>query len=239
MSPAPRTLERKLGYTFKEPALLAQALTHRSFGTPHNERLEFLGDSILNCTVALLIYERYTAMPEGELSRLRANLVNQAVLAEIAAQLELGPQLRLGEGEIKTGGASRPSILADAVEALLGAIFVDTGFDAARELVKRLFDERLDSVAKPTKDAKTALQEWLQAKHLPLPQYSVTRIAGAAHKQTFQVRCMVGEQNDADHIVAVGEGASRRAAEQQAAKQVLDALEESRSGATGKKAAAK
>jgi ribonuclease III len=239
MSPAPRTLERKLGYTFTEPALLAQALTHRSFGVPNNERLEFLGDSILNCTVALLIYERYAAMPEGELSRLRANLVNQTVLAEIAAQLEVGPQLRLGEGEIKTGGANRPSILADAVEALLGAVFVDTGFDAARDLVKRLFDERLDSIAKPTKDAKTALQEWLQAKHLALPQYSVARIAGAAHKQTFQVRCMVGEPNEPGHIVAVGEGASRRAAEQQAAKQVLDALDTVRAGENSKKAASK
>jgi ribonuclease III len=239
MSPAPRSLERKLGYTFTQPALLAQALTHRSFGTPHNERLEFLGDSILNCTVALLIYERYAAMPEGELSRLRANLVNQAVLAEIAAQLEIGPLLKLGEGEVKTGGADRPSILADAVEALLGAVFVDTGFDAVRDVVQRLFDTRLDSVATPTKDAKTALQEWLQAKHQALPQYSVTRIAGAAHKQTFQVHCMVGEPSDADHVFAVGEGASRRSAEQHAAKQVLDALEAARLGTTTKKAKVK
>jgi ribonuclease-3 len=174
----------------------------------------------------MLIYERFPAMPEGELSRLRANLVNQSVLAEIATELELGAQLRLGEGEIKTGGASRPSILADAVEALLGAVFADAGFGPAREVVGRLFDARLDnsSLSKPSKDAKTALQEWLQAKRMALPRYTVTKIAGAAHKQTFQISCEVGSLGDGIHTVAVGEGVSRRAAEQDAARQVMAAL---------------
>ncbi len=227
MSSAPQSLERKLGHSFAQRPLLTQALTHRSFGVPHNERLEFLGDGILNCAMAMLIYERFPTMPEGELSRLRANLVNQAILAEIALELDVGASLRLGEGEIKTGGAHRPSILADAVEALLGAVFVDAGFDAARALVQRLFDPRLGSgdVTRPSKDAKTALQEWLQAKHMNLPQYHVTKIAGAAHQQTFQVRCEVGAEGDAIHALAVGEGVSRRAAEQEAAKLVLTNLE--------------
>jgi ribonuclease III len=227
MLTAAHSLERRLGHSFTEASLLSQALTHRSFGTPHNERLEFLGDSILNCAIAQFIFHRFVGMPEGELSRLRANLVNQNVLAEIAAELELGSRLRLGEGELKTGGAQRPSILADAVEALLGAVFLDAGFDAASKVVERLFAARLDevSLAKPIKDAKTLLQEWLQAKHLPLPTYTVMKIEGEAHKQMFQVQCLVKmDASPAGNTVANGKGVSRRIAEQEAATQVLSLL---------------
>ncbi len=238
MLTAAHSLERKLGHNFTEASLLSQALTHRSFGTPHNERLEFLGDSILNCAIAQFIFHRFVGMPEGELSRLRANLVNQNVLAEIAAELALGSHLRLGEGELKTGGAERPSILADAVEALLGAVFLDAGFDAASKVVERLFAARLDevSLAKPSKDAKTLLQEWLQAKHLPLPTYTVMKIEGEAHKQLFQVQCLV--KMDASPAGAVGgstaaagKGVSRRIAEQEAATQVLLLLMSAAQGA--------
>jgi len=223
------TLEIKLGYTFTEPALLIQATTHRSFGAHHNERLEFLGDSVLNCAIAKLIFDSYPAMPEGELSRLRANLVNQSVLAEIAAELGVGPLLRLGEGELKTGGASRPSILADAVEALLGAAFVDAGFDCACAIVKRLFAVRLrtvDGKTAPDKDGKTALQEWLQARHLPLPQYAVTRIDGEAHQQIFEVHCNIVSES----IATSGSGHSRRAAEQDAASKAYVALLQRKAG---------
>ncbi len=226
MLTAPDELERKLAYHFALPGLLSQALTHRSFGTPHNERLEFLGDSVLNCAIAKFIFGRFVGMPEGELSRLRANLVNQNVLAEIATELELGSRLRLGEGELKTGGAERPSILADAVEALLGAVFLDAGFDAASNVVEHLFMARLDqvSLSKPSKDAKTALQEWLQAKHRPLPAYTVTKIEGEAHKQLFQVQCLVDADGAVQQTVATGKGVSRRVAEQEAASQVLALL---------------
>ncbi len=205
-----------------QPSLLEQALTHRSFGIPHNERLEFLGDSVLNCAVAMLIFRRDENMAEGDLSRLRANLVNQAVLAEIAESLHLGPQLRLGEGELKTGGADRPSILADAVEALLGAVLLDAGFEKAQQVVQGLFSARIDQLrhVAPAKDAKTALQEWLQAKRLALPRYSVIKIDGEAHRQVFSVKCDV----DYGSISTVGTGASRRAAEQDAATKALGQL---------------
>ncbi len=223
---APNSLERMLGHSFAQQGLLSQALTHRSFSALHNERLEFLGDSVLNCAIAQFIFYRFTGMPEGELSRLRANLVNQNVLAEIAHELQLGPRLRLGEGELKTGGAERPSILADAVEALLGAVFLDAGFEAANKVVERLFAARLDqvSLSTPSKDAKTALQEWLQAKHLPLPAYTVTKIEGEAHKQLFQVQCLVDAAGAVSKTVAVGKGVSRRTAEQEAASEVLALL---------------
>ena len=216
---APGALETRLGYIFSQPGLLTQALTHRSFGQPHNERLEFLGDSVLNCAVAKLLFERHADLPEGELSRLRANLVNQSVLAEIAADLQLGALLRLGDGEHKTGGASRPSILADAFEAILGAILLDSGFIAAEHVVNALFAARASSAeaGKAIKDAKTALQELLQARHLPLPQYTVQGIEGAAHRQLFFVRCEVTSHN----IVAEGQGATRRVAEQEAATRAL------------------
>ena len=221
---SPDAIESRLGHRFAEPELLTQALTHRSFGVPHNERLEFLGDSVLNCAIATLIYGHYPEMPEGQLSRLRANLVNQASLAEIAVTLDLGNLLRLGEGEHKTGGAGRPSILADALEALLGAVFLDAGFDKAAATVQRLFAKRLESAndGKPAKDAKTALQEWMQARRLPLPEYTVLKIEGEAHRQKFHVRCEISSQG----VIAVGQGHSRRTAEQDAATQVFACITE-------------
>lgn len=221
---SPNALEAKLDHRFANPALLTQALTHRSFGIPHNERLEFLGDSVLNCAIAALIYSQYPHLPEGQLSRLRANLVNQASLAEIAVSLDLGRLLRLGDGEHKTGGAQRPSILADSVEALLGAIFLDAGFDKAVATVKLLFSHRLATPdgSLPAKDAKTKLQEWLQARRLPLPDYSVLKIEGEAHRQMFHVRCEIPSQG----VSAVGKGHSRRNAEQDAAVAAFASINE-------------
>ena len=216
-------LERRLGHTFADPELARQALTHRSFGTPHNERLEFLGDSLLNCAVATLLYERFPRLPEGDLSRLRAALVNQRSLAEVAVALGLGEKLRLGEGELKSGGFRRPSILADALEALLGALFLDAGFDAVRKAVGLVLAEKIEGAAqKPVdKDPKTALQEHLQGRGLALPRYSVQKTAGEAHEQTFVVECRVDDLG----LAATGTGASRRAAEQAAASDVLAQLE--------------
>jgi len=219
-------LEQRLGYVFSSPSLLSQALTHRSFGQPHNERLEFLGDSVLNCAIASHIFERHKEMPEGELSRLRANLVNQSVLAGIATELGIGSLLRLGEGELKTGGVGRPSILADTLEALLGAIFLDSGFDRAEATVTRLFSAHLDGLNsdQPRKDAKTTLQEWLQARSLPLPKYIIQRVDGVAHRQIFHVCCEIPSQR----IIVTGDGASRRIAEQSAAAKALALLPTSR-----------
>jgi ribonuclease III len=219
MSSAMQSLEQLLGLSFADSTLLTRALTHRSFGVPHNERLEFLGDGMLNLAIADLLYQQFPNMPEGDLSRLRANLVNQTVLAEIATTLELGAVIRLGEGEIKTGGAGRPSILADTVESLIGAVFIDAGFAAARAFVARLFAERINNreALAPTKDAKTQLQEFLQSKHYPLPQYMVKRIEGAAHQQTFFVECIT--ERPAHKVEGVG--STRRIAEQDAASKVL------------------
>jgi ribonuclease-3 len=216
-------LERRLGHRFDKPELARQALTHRSFGTPHNERLEFLGDSLLNCAVATLLYERFPKLPEGDLSRLRAALVNQGSLSEVATKLGLGDVLRLGEGELKSGGFRRPSILADAVEALLGALYIDAGFEAVRQAVERLLGERLESKEglPVAKDPKTELQEHLQGRKLALPRYSVQRTEGEAHDQTFTVECRVDDLG----LVATGQGTSRRAAEQAAAEAVLAKLE--------------
>ncbi len=216
-------LERRLGHKFANQDLARQALTHRSFGTPHNERLEFLGDSLLNCAVATLLYERFGKLPEGDLSRLRATLVNQASLSEVAAGLALGERLRLGEGELKSGGFRRPSILADAVEALLGAVYLDAGFEAARGAVQHMLGDRLESAgSKPVdKDPKTALQEHLQGRGLQLPRYAVQKTEGEAHDQTFIVECRVDDLG----AVATGTGTSRRAAEQAAAVGVLAQLE--------------
>lgn len=220
---APHALQAALGYVFSDQTLFAQALTHRSFSAHHNERLEFLGDGVLNCVIATLIYTRFPTMPEGELSRLRANLVNQQVLVEVAEVLGISAHLRLGEGEVKTGGAQRPSILADAVEALLGAIYLDAGFDAVSAVIARLFATRLNDgkIHTPQKDAKTNLQEWLQARRAPLPTYTVVRIDGADHRQTFVIRCTLPTY----HIETEGQGVSRRAAEQVAATLALQALE--------------
>jgi ribonuclease-3 len=216
-------LERRLGHRFGNPELARQAVTHRSFGTPHNERLEYLGDSLLNCAVATLLYERFPKLPEGDLSRLRASLVNQSSLSEVAAKLALGELLQLGEGELKSGGFRRPSILADAFEALLGAVYLDAGFEAVRSAVERLLGERLEGRDRMPvdKDPKTALQEHLQGRKLALPRYSVQRTEGEAHDQTFTVECRVDDLG----LVATGQGSSRRAAEQAAAEGVLVQLE--------------
>ena len=216
-------LERRLGHKFANPDLARQALTHRSFGAPHNERLEFLGDALLNCAVATLLYERFPQQPEGDLSRLRAGLVNQASLSEVALRLGLGDRLRLGEGELKSGGFRRPSILADSLEALLGAVFLDSDFETVRQAVANIFAEKLDSaVNKPVdQDPKTALQEHLQGRGLALPRYSVQKTEGEAHEQTFLVECRVDDLG----IVAHGKGTSRRAAEQDSAEGVLAQLE--------------
>jgi ribonuclease-3 len=213
-------LSARLGHRFRDPRLLRQALTHRSYGLPHNERLEFLGDSVLNCVIARMLYERFTSLPEGELSRVRANLVNQNALFEIAAGLGLGDQILLGEGELKSGGFRRPSILADALEALFGAVFVDAGFDAAERVVRVLF-EPIVAATDPSavsKDPKTRLQELLQGRRLALPQYSVIQISGEAHEQMFRVECVIPDLD----IRSFGEGASRRAAEQAAARAAYD-----------------
>jgi ribonuclease-3 len=213
-------LERRLGHTFANPALARQALTHRSYGTPNNERLEFLGDSLLGCAVATLLYERYPNLPEGDLTRMRAALVNNHTsLPSVAAALQLGDHLLLGEGELKSGTFRRPSILAAAFEALLGAIYLDGGFEPTRAAVERLLGERLEATgAQPLdKDPKTALQEVLQGRRLALPRYSVQRTEGEAHEQTFTVECRVDDLG----IAATGKGASRRAAEQAAAQAVL------------------
>ncbi len=209
------------GYSFSNAGLLRQALTHRSSGVPHNERLEFLGDGVLNCVVAAALFARFPQLPEGELSRLRASLVNQQSLFEAAQRIGLGSQLLLGEGEMKSGGAQRPSILADALEALIGATFLDGGFAAARALVLRLFDSGLTRGVDPRavgKDAKTLLQEFLQARRIALPQYSVIATAGEAHEQSFRVECAIPELSIRTH----GEGSSRRSAEQAAARRAYD-----------------
>src|SRR5476649_338296 len=212
-------LQTRLGYTFQDAGLLQQALTHRSHSSLHNERLEFLGDSILNCVVASILYERFVTIDEGDLSRLRANLVKQQSLYEIAQKLELSQFLRLGEGELKSGGFRRPSILADTLEALLGAIFLDTGFDAARDVIRAFYIPILDTVDPQTlgKDAKTLLQEFLQSKKISLPQYNVVATHGAAHSQEFEIECLVPKLN----IQVYGRGGSRRAGEQAAAKLAL------------------
>jgi ribonuclease-3 len=215
------TLENRLDYHFGDAALLEQALTHRSHGARHNERLEFLGDSVLNFVVAAMLFERYSKIDEGDLSRLRANLVKQASLADIAQRLELSQYLRLGEGELKSGGFRRPSILADTVEAIFGAVFLDAGFDAARRVIVRQYQPVLASVDPKTlgKDAKTLLQEFLQGRKMALPLYTVVATPGAAHSQQFEVECAI----PALDIKVMAPGASRRAAEQSAAKLALEA----------------
>jgi ribonuclease-3 len=215
----PRRLETALGHEFGRPELLRQALTHRSFGSPHNERLEFLGDSVLNCVVAGALYNRFPTIKEGELSRLRANLVRQEALAEIARSLHLGECLQLGEGELKSGGAQRPSILADALEAIFGAIYVDTGFEAVCAVVEHLYEPVISRIDPNNagKDPKTALQEVLQGRHLPLPRYGLLATRGEAHAQEFEVECAIANLG----IRSTGSGASRRIAEQQAAQRAL------------------
>jgi ribonuclease-3 len=215
-------LQARLQHQFSDPQLLARALTHRSFSADHNERLEFLGDSVLNLAVAALLYERLKAMPEGDLSRVRANLVKQETLHQLAVGLGLPEILRLGEGETRSGGSRRPSILADALEAVIGAVYLDAGFSAAEALVRRLFaDVEINPhMAATAKDPKTELQEWLQGRKMKLPVYRVAATLGAAHKQTFDVECEIPELGASER----GIGASRRAGEQAAAAAMLLAL---------------
>ena len=212
----------RLGHDFGAPDLLAQALTHRSHGAHHNERLEFVGDAVLNCVVALALYERFPQTDEGELSRARASLVNRDTLARIARRLALGEAVRLGEGELKSGGADRGSILADALEAVFGAVFVDAGFDAARRVIVTAYGEELELADPATlgKDPKTRLQEWLQARRIAVPEYAVVATHGEAHAQQFAVECRVPSLG----VTTQGEGASRRAAEQDAAQRAWTEL---------------
>ncbi|MBU9353464.1 ribonuclease III [Burkholderia multivorans] len=213
-------LESRLRYEFRNAELLRQALTHRSHSATHNERLEFLGDSVLNCAVAALLFQRFGKLDEGDLSRVRANLVKQQSLYEIAQALNISEGLRLGEGELRSGGFRRPSILADAFEAIIGAVFLDGGFEAAQGVIKRLYVPILDHIDPRTlgKDAKTLLQEYLQGHKIALPTYTVVATHGAAHNQQFEVECTVPKLD----VKVSGSGASRRAAEQAAAKKALD-----------------
>lgn len=214
------TLEQKIGYTFKNRKLLQRAVTHRSFGAENNERLEFLGDSVLNCVIGQALFLRDAHFNEGSLSRVRANLVCQDALAEIANRIVLSDHLRLGEGEMKTGGAHRPSIQSDAMEAIFGAIMTESGFDAAKAVILRLYEPVLSQLTSERmgKDSKTQLQEFLQAHHIGLPEYSVIDIRGAAHDQTFECECGIKKLS----IAVRGVGKNRRTAEQVAAKRALE-----------------
>ncbi len=211
---------RKIAYIFNRPTLLQEALTHRSHSATHNERLEFLGDSVLNCAISSLIFKRFPELPEGNLSRLRANLVNQRALSELAQQLNLGELIRFGDGELKSGGSRRPSILADALEAVFGAVYLDSNFAKAEAVVTRLYIPFLQDLGSKTldKDPKTLLQEFLQSRKLALPAYSVITAIGKAHKKQFKVECVVPKFN----IRTIGEGANRRSAEQDAAEQAYE-----------------
>lgn len=215
-------LQERLQHQFSDRALLARAVTHRSFAGDHNERLEFLGDSVLNLAVADLLYQRLSALPEGDLSRIRANLVKQDTLHQLALELGLSEVVRLGEGEVRSGGSRRPSILADALEALIGAVYLDAGYGAAQGLVHRLFQgvEINPQMQASAKDAKTELQEWLQARKFKLPLYRVVGTLGAAHRQTFDIECEVPDLN----LNERGIGNSRRAGEQAAAAAMLQCL---------------
>jgi len=215
-------LAARLGYAFRQPERLVQALTHRSFGAEHNERLEFVGDAVLNCVIAATLFDRLPGVPEGDLSRLRAHLVNRDTLARLARGLELGALIRFGEGERKGGGRERGSTAADALEAVFGAVFVDGGFEAARDAIHAVFADdlaRLDP-AILGKDPKTRLQELLQSRHIALPKYGVVATQGAAHDQRFEVECLIPELS----VRTLGTGASRRAAEQEAARQAFEVI---------------
>ncbi|MDP2443262.1 ribonuclease III [Rhodoferax sp.] len=215
-------LQQRLQHPFADTSLLKRAVTHRSFSSDHNERLEFLGDSVLGVVVADMLYQRLQKLPEGDLSRVRANLVKQDTLHQLALSLGLPDVMLLGEGEMRSGGQKRPSILADALEALIGAVYLDAGFSAAQALVQRLYqavqiNPEMDAIGK---DPKTELQEWLQGRRMKLPSYRVVATLGAAHKQSFDVECEIPELNRAER----GIGGSRRAAEQAAATAMLEIL---------------
>lgn len=216
-------LVARLGHTFSDPGLLRQALTHRSAGNPHNERLEFLGDAILSCVVAEALFRRFPQAREGQLTRVRASLVKGATLAQMARELELGADLKLGGGELKSGGRDRGSILADALEAIIGAVYLDGGQSACSHVIEGLYRERLDAISLDgiPKDPKTRLQEWLQSRRLPLPAYRVLSVEGEDHSQVFTVQCEL----EVGQRAIRGQGASRRKAEQAAAKSALSVLE--------------
>ncbi len=218
-------LQLRLGHRFAQPSLLTRALTHRSFGIAHNERLEFLGDAVLNMAVSVLLYQRFSGSDEGDLTRVRAHLVREESLHRAALALGMPQVMRLSDGETRGGGAQRASILADGLEALIGAAFLDGGFDAAQHVVRRLFGELIDSteIDNWSKDAKTELQEWLQARRLAVPAYRIAHTRGQAHAQTFEVECAVATLG----LVERGEGRSRRSAEQQAARRMLEVLKAS------------
>lgn len=215
-------LEARIGYVFEDKKLLRRAVTHRSFAQEHNERLEFLGDSVLNCVIGFALFLRDRHFTEGELSRVRANLVCEKTLHEVALRLELSSFLYMGEGELKTGGARRASILADAMEAIFGAVFYEAGFEEAQKVVLRVYEPILSSLTPETfsKDPKTRLQELLQGEHLPRPVYAVVDTTGAAHQRSFTCECRI----DAIGIVTTGCAGSRRAAEQEAAARAIAAL---------------
>lgn len=217
----PVATESILGHAFADAVLLERALTHRSASHLNNERLEFLGDALLNLFVAEMVYEQYPRADEGEMTRLRAALVNGAALAEIARAEELGERLYLGPGELKSGGFRRESILADVFEALLAAIYLDAGWGACRDTVRRLFATRLAAGANTPKDAKTRLQEFLQGRNLPLPAYELVGSSGEEHARVFEATCRI----DSADLLTCGSGSSRRAAEQIAAEQALAELE--------------
>lgn len=220
MDPAARWLQERLGCTIADPGLLARALTHRSTGPDNNERLEYLGDAVLSFVVAETLFHRFPDASEGELSRYRASLVSGEALAALAAGIGLGEQLRLGDGELKSGGQRRATILADGLEAIFGAIYLDRGLDAARGVAGRLFRQALTALpgASELKDPKTRLQEWLQGRGFALPSYTVLEVSGEPHDQRFRVRCDIGELG----VVAEADGSSRRRAEQEAAERILD-----------------
>jgi ribonuclease III len=218
----------ELAYHFHDDSFAALALTHRSAGKPNNERMEFLGDALLGAIVAEMLYETHPKATEGEMSRLRAQLVNGQALAVMARELELGDRLKLGSGELKSGGFRRDSILADAFEALVAAVYLDGGFEACRNTVRALFADRVAALPRSSKDAKTRLQEWLQAQGWPLPQYELVGTEGEDHARIFDVHCVVSEPQA---ITAAGRGGSRRLAEQDAAEMVLNRLLEAQEGA--------
>lgn len=224
-TPALQSLQGRLGYRFADDSLLQRALTHRSFGAGHNERLEFLGDAVFNLAVSRLVYDRHAASDEGDLTRVRAHLVREESLHRAAIALGLPEALRLSEGELRAGGARRPSILADALEAVIGAVFLDGGYEPALALVRRLFGEVIEAVEADswTKDPKTELQEWLQGRRLPVPAYRIVATRGEKHAQTFEVECAVATLGLAEN----GDGRSRRAAEQEAARRMLATLKAS------------
>lgn len=218
----PSDFEARIGYRFRDAGLLEQALTHRSYGSPHNERLEFLGDSVLGCIMAEALYGRFPALSEGQLTRMRAALVCEETLCDVARGLGAAAAVRLGEGERAHDADIRPSILADALEAVFGAIFIDGGYAEARGVVLALYASRLDRVDAqgPRKDPKTRLQEFLQGQHKARPEYRVVQVRGAAHRQTFDVECVVADLD----ARATGSGSSRQRAEQEAAAALLESI---------------